>query len=222
MRKNEGILVSFTGVDGCGKSTIIREVKTQLDNRGITSEIFINHEPYSPFWNAYKKIYAAIDQHGFKMPYDFDRLLQSVELVTKCETELPKLLQTSDVILSDRYVVDKIIYGRLRGFSALAEKALTAIQRMPDLTICLDVSLESALSRIAQKGGPDSWKEEPEMVRKALEAYNHIIEHNEYPEHHFVRIDGERKIHEVTSESLGLILRALPYQGVSHRGTAID
>ncbi|MBN2052350.1 deoxynucleoside kinase [Candidatus Woesearchaeota archaeon] len=209
MKKNEGVLVSFTGIDGCGKSTVIREVKTQLDNRGVSSDIFINHEPYSQFWNAYKKINAAIVQYGYQIPYDIDRLLQSVELVTKCETELPKLLQTRDVVLSDRYVIDKIIYGRLKGLPILAEKALTVIQRLPDVTIFIDVSVQSAMSRIAQKGGPVDWKEEPEMLKKAQKAYHHIIENKEYEKYNIIRINGEQKIQEVVSSSLDLILARL-------------
>lgn len=207
---NNSILIAVTGIDGSGKSTLLSNLEAALSSEGLRTARFINHVPFSSYWNSYKKMVRAIESVGGAPPYDFDRLMHSMELVEKCDNELPQLLAENDIVLSDRYMLDKIIYGRLRGVAPLAEQALTAIERMPDLTLFVDVSASTATQRISRDNGPVDWKERPEMLVVAREAYHSALARNAFPEHNIVRINGERDVSDVTAEAFEYIIGLVP------------
>lgn len=199
-----GKLIAFTGLDCAGKTSSIRAIKVGLEQRAINAAIFENHSPFSAYWNVYKKIAKNCKQDDRLIPYEIDRFMQAFELCINCEEVLPQLLRDYNVVLSDRYIIDKIIYGQLRGQQDLAENALATIQTQPDFTLFLDVSVETAIKRIANKGGPEDWKEEPEMLKKAYAVYQTMLTQSGHP---IVRICAEKPLIQVVEDCMNEILK---------------
>ena len=170
-----GKLIAFTGIDSSGKTSSIRSINVRLGQQNITTAIFENHTPFSAYWNVYKRIAKECVAREEPLPYALDRFMHAFELCLNCEEILPQLMREYRVVLSDRYILDKMIYGRLRGEQHIAERALETINFKPDLTLFLDVSVKTALKRIAYVGGPEDWKEEPQMLYRAYEAYKEVI-----------------------------------------------
>ncbi len=200
----KGKLVAFTGLDCAGKTSAIRSTKLSLEHRNISTMVFENHAPYSAYWNVYKKIAREFAVKGEQVPYELDRFMQAFELCLNCEETLPQLMREFGVVLSDRYVLDKIIYGRLRGKQNIAERALQTINFRPDLTIFLDVSVETAIKRIKSKGGPEDWKEHPEMLYRAHQSYNETLKGLDIP---IVTICAEKPLDQVVDQCVEEILK---------------
>lgn len=149
-----GKLFVFSGIDGAGKTTVIWYLYHELINLSIPTAVFNNHEPFSAYWNFIKRIRKTCETKGTDFSYELDRFLQVLELGIKTEDTLPLLLKNFAAVLSDRYIWDKLVYGKLRGNMGIAETALEAINHRPDLTFFLEVS-------------PDCRDENPERKRRS-------------------------------------------------------
>ena len=171
MSNTIGQLIAFSGIDGAGKTEVIRYVTADLHRKGISVATFLNHQPFSSYWTFLKRFMVLYEERLGIFPYEIDRLFQAVELGVVAEEQLPSLLSQFQLVLSDRFVVDKIVYGRLRGDMGIASVALATVQYIPTLTIFLDVSVETARKRIDRRGGPADWKETPEMLQAAKSSF---------------------------------------------------
>ena len=199
----KGKLIVITGIDGSGKSTLIKNLDERLTKKGLKVGIFRNHEPFSQYWQTVKQVKDYLQQEKKGFPYEIDRVFQAFELAQKCREELPDLIKQKDIILSDRYIIDRILYGNLRGDMGLAQEILRSIPYKPDMTIFLDVSIKTALKRIREKGGAEDWKEEPAMLRQAYDSYRRLL--SQHPD--FYRINGEQDPRSVADDALETLKR---------------
>lgn len=204
--RTHGKIIAFYGIDGSGKTTVIPLVKKHLEREGSRVAIFRNHVPSSRYWKAVKNIERHCNANGHRFSYELDRFIQVLELAICCEEELPDLLDNHDMVLSDRYILDKLIYGELRGDMGIARVALGALRYPPDLGFFLDVSVKTATQRIEEKGGSMDWKEQPGILMKARDAYHAYFA---TAAETVVRIDAERPINEVVTSIVDNIMKKM-------------
>lgn len=131
MRK--GKLIAIEGVDGVGKSTIMKMLKDNL-----TREDFSVHTLKFPSKDT--RIGKLINAYLFKQTYFTPETLQLLYEADKYEFQfkLNNSLKTVDYVLIDRYLLSSIVYGKLRGLDISWMLQLQQGLIKPDITIVLD------------------------------------------------------------------------------------
>lgn len=203
----KGVLIAFCGVDGSGKTTLIRAVQQELENLGISSVVFTNHAgSTSAYWQSTMLSKKQLNHARLSIPDDVDRTLQAAEFLAYARHVLPRLLSQHQVVLSDGYDISKITYARVRldGKSGTAETMLTLATdiNQPDLLIYLDVSPETAMHRIRSRGNPEEWNENLSVINKAIHYFHILLAQRDYS----VAVDAEKSLDEVKGEVIKMVL----------------
>lgn len=151
MRKNNtpGFLITFCGLDGCGKTTMIRRLAADLEKE---HHIFMTKQPTnavrrSEIFRTYmdRPDHEAFDYRSLSLLAASDRV-QHVNKVIEPEMKNGKL------VISDRYFYSCLANLRARGFEQDAwiyEIAESVIR--PDLAFFLDVPVEEAVARVRRR-----------------------------------------------------------------------
>ncbi len=175
-----GKLITFEGIDGCGKSTQIRLLDQYLTELGFA--VVLTREPGGT--ELGKKIRSAL-LDGVKDSVEplAELLLYAADRAQHVRQVVTPALAEGKVVLSDRFYDATTVYqGYARGFDlALVEKLneLATGGLKPDLTLLFDLDVETGLNRTRKRGAetngiasqPDRLDQEPvefhERVRKA-------------------------------------------------------
>ena len=175
-----GKLITFEGIDGCGKSTQMRLLEQYLTELGVT--VISTREPGGT--ELGKKIRSALldGVEGSVEPLA-ELLLYAADRAQHVRRVIMPALAEGKVVLSDRFYDATTVYqGYARGFdltlvSQLNELATGGLK--PDLTLLFDLDVETGLMRTWERGDetggagarPDRLDQEPvefhERVRKA-------------------------------------------------------
>jgi dTMP kinase len=187
-------LVSCEGIDGSGKSTVINK----LSDDDFDSDIIKTAEPTE----LHSDIHNLVSTDNISDPlFNFFTLLldryHHVNEIIENEYD-----DTS--IISDRYVDSTRVYqpialaGESGPFESLweakhyVEIILEAFSYEPDLTIYIDVSVDTALDRIET----DHTYENREFLQQA--RTNYLVLCDQFSR--FVRVDGEQDIDSVVND----------------------
>ncbi len=151
MRKNKtpGFLITFCGLDGCGKTTMLKRLIAELEKE---HELFITKQPTnsvrnSEIFRTYMDCpdHDAFDYRSLSLLAASDRL-QHVNKVI--EPEMTK----GKIVLSDRYFYSCLSNLRARGFEKdkwIYEIAKSIIK--PDIAFFFDVPVEEAVARVRRR-----------------------------------------------------------------------
>ncbi len=152
MRPNntKGTLITFCGLDGCGKSTMITKLSKWLAKEG--KNIFLTKQP-TDFVRQSEIFRTYMDQPDHDA-YDYRSLslLAASDRVQHCSKVILPKLRDEDVVISDRYIYSCVANLWGRGYTAdqwIYEIAQSVIQ--PDLAFFLDVPVETAVWRVRQR-----------------------------------------------------------------------
>lgn len=150
-----------------------------------------NHEYHDPTEKAVATT-TALDPQTMALLYAADR---SDHLSTEV---LPNLSQ-GRVVVCDRYLLSTLAYQGL----GLDEEWLFAINkhaRIPDITICLDVSVEHAKLRMRRTRWTKDLYEEETQLRQIRERYISVIKRNDPRLGRIEVIDSSQSIDSVTRQ----------------------
>lgn len=168
---NRGKLITFEGIDGCGKTTQLRLLERVLTSRNIP---FVStREPGGT--DLGKTIRAAllnvsrqkVDPLAELLLYSADRAQHVREVV------LPNL-EAGTLVLSDRFYDATVAYqGYGRGFDLSLIKQLNDLATgglKPDLTLLFDVDVKTGMERTHWRGSDaETVSEEAQADRLDLE-----------------------------------------------------
>lgn len=151
--KNEnypGLLITFCGLDGSGKTTVIRRLQDYLASRGCCSLLTkqpTEHVRQSPIFRAFMddKGRCGYDYRSLSLLAASDRVQHSNKVI------LPALRQ-GQIILSDRYFYSCLANLRARGYKRdrWIYEIIRCIPR-PDLSVFLDLDHNLAIRRVRQR-----------------------------------------------------------------------
>ncbi len=150
----KGILISFEGTDGCGKSTQIRLLEEYLIKKG--KKVVVSREPGGcKIGENIRNI--LLDAKNSEMdPVCELFLYEAARAQHMAQTVLPALNDGCVVIL-DRFIDSTVAYqgyGRQLGGETVDILNKIAIgEKMPDITFLLEISPKAAFER---KGGNDA------------------------------------------------------------------
>lgn len=151
MRKNDtsGFLITFCGLDGCGKTTMMKRLIADLEKKYT---VFITKQPTnvvrnSEIFRTYMDCpnHDAFDYRSLSLLAASDRL-QHVNKVIEPE------MKSGKIVLSDRYFYSCLSNLRARGFEQdewIYEIAESIIK--PDLAFFFDVPVEEAVARVRRR-----------------------------------------------------------------------
>jgi dTMP kinase len=210
-----GVFITFEGIDGCGKSTQLRLLASELRVRGI--DVVTTREPGGTTLGL--KLRAALLDVKEQVDPLTELLVFAADRAQHVRTLLRPSLAAGKVVMSDRYADATVAYqGSGRGFAPelineivqLATEGLT-----PDLTLLFDLRVpESAVRtrrRNKAKHSDRLDREHEEFHMRVREAYLDIAKAN--PDR--VRlIDARGSIQETHDEVMRIVMPFLEARGV--------
>jgi len=174
-----GKLITFEGIDGCGKTTQMRLLGQYLTERGVS--VVPTREPGGT--ELGRKVRSALLDGGAGSVEPLaELLLYAADRAQHVRRVILPALAEGKVVLSDRFYDATTVYqGYARGFDLKLVNQLNELATgglNPDLTLLFDLDVETGLKRTMRRGdgagvtaGPDRLDQEPvefhERVRKA-------------------------------------------------------
>ena len=145
-----GLLITFCGLDGCGKSTQINMLKEKLEKIGMP--VLLTKQP-TDFVRQLKIFRTYMDQPDHDaFDYRALSLLCASDRLQHCSRVIQPQLESGDIVISDRYYYSCLANLVARGYTDdewIYEIAYYIPQ--PDVAFFLDVPVETAVSRVRQR-----------------------------------------------------------------------
>ncbi len=189
-----GMLISFEGTDGCGKSTQIKLLKEYLENKGYN--VTVSREPGG--CRVAEKIRdILLNAENAEISPMCELFLYEAARAQHMEEIVIPALNKGNIVILDRFIDSTLAYqgfGRELGKDTVEYLNGKAIgNRFPDVTLMLKLSPEIAFKR---KGGNDT-KDRMEMAGdRFFEGVNKGFEYvsENYPDRvKVINVDGSKE-----------------------------
>lgn len=174
--KSTGKLITFCGLDGCGKTTMIKRIVEELNPN---HEIMLTKEP-TDFVRKSGIFRTYMDSPDHEA-YDYRSLslLAASDRVQHVSKEIATALENGKIVISDRYFYSCLANLRARGF--YTDNWIYEISRSiirPDIAFFLDVPVETAISRVRRR--PEEYDRyiDVDLQYKLREEYINICRKN--------------------------------------------
>lgn len=200
MTQTNGILISFEGSEGCGKSTQIDLLHQKL--AALEYDAIVTREPGGTQLGEAIRHLLKHSPDGGEMFPETELLLFAASRAQLVREVIQPGLANDKIILCDRFLDSTTVYqGVARN---LSEDPVQMINQfavgnlLPDLTVVIDVPAEIGLERIQQRVSdlPDRMeKENIEFYQQVREGY--LILAKNFSER-FMVVDGTQSIENVT------------------------
>lgn len=178
MRNNDtnGLLVTFCGLDGCGKTTMMQKLCKDFEEH---FQIFVTKQPTdfvrkSAIFRTYMDSpeHDAFDYRSLSLLAASDRL-QHVNKVIEPE------LKRGKIVFSDRYIYSCLANLRARGFEQdewIYEISKSIIK--PDIAFFFDVPVEIAVDRVRSRPAEKDRYIDMDLQFRLREEYLKICKKN--------------------------------------------
>jgi len=210
-----GAFITFEGIDGCGKSTQLRLLASELRVRGVP--VVATREPGGTPLG--QKLRAALLDVQEQVDPLTELLVFAADRAQHVRKHLLPALEQNQVVLSDRYADATVAYqGAGRGFDPqliqeIVELATGGLK--PDLTLLFDLSVpESAVrtrKRVQNKRTDRLDKENAEFHTRVRNAYLEIAKRE--PER-FRVIDARGSVNETQNAVMNIVIPFLERRGL--------
>jgi dTMP kinase len=151
MRKNNtpGLLITYCGLDGCGKTTMMNRLISDLQH---DYDIFVTKQPTNAVRNSeiFRNYMDCPDHDAFD--YRSLSLLAASDRLQHVNKVIEPEMKKSKIVLSDRYFYSCLSNLRARGFEDdewIYEIAESVIK--PDIAFFFDVPVEEAVARVRRR-----------------------------------------------------------------------
>jgi dTMP kinase len=198
--KGNNMFITFEGMNGSGKST---QAKLCVDWLGEHNcEVVHTREPGgTPGAEDIRNLILNGDAKRWSR--ETEVLLFNAARCDHVERLINPALSAGKIVISDRYVDSTIVLQTLHDQTGELRRKIDALHmqmigRDPDLTILIDISLETARRRIGDRtgAGVDRMEKVPGMLEHEYNAYQALA--NQFPER-IVKVSGEGSVIEVAS-----------------------
>ena len=213
-----GYFITIEGGDGCGKTSVLKEVIERLNKDGYTN-IVASREPGGvKISNEIREV--LLNKDNTKMDPITEALLFAASRRQHLVEKVIPALESNAVFICDRFIDSSYVYQGIAGNVGL-DKVITVNELaidgyIPDLTIFFDVEPKVALARINQE------REINRLDLAGLEYHNRVYNGYKkiakmYPER-IVSVDASQSFEKVCDDVYQLIknkLEELGYARVS-------
>src|SRR5438105_2920013 len=146
-----GLFITFEGIDGCGKSTQLRLLASELRVRGL--QVVTTREPGGTTLG--QRLRAALLDAQEQVDPLAELLVFAADRAQHVRRHLRPALETNHVVLSDRYADSTMAFqGAGRGFD---QKLISEIIQLatgglkPDLTLLFDLPVAECVARTRRR-----------------------------------------------------------------------
>ncbi len=170
-------LITFEGIDGCGKSTQINLLEEYFREKRVNFSVF--REPGGTFIG--EKIRSVLlDKENEDMSAKAEFMLYASSRAQLTEKEIKPRLNSGEYVVLDRYVDSSVAY---QGFGrGLGKRMIILINEFatdilyPDLTFYLEIDKKTFEKRLyTKKDGKDRLESEGwEFMQKVMKGYNSL------------------------------------------------
>ncbi len=210
-----GAFITFEGIDGCGKSTQLRLLASELRVRGL--ETLTTREPGGTTLG--QRLRAALLDVDEQVDPLAELLVFAADRAHHVRTLLLPGLETNQIVLSDRYADATVAYqGAGRGFEPELIQDIVQLATgglMPDLTLLFDLSVaESAVRtrrRVASKNTDRLDSEDAEFHTRVRNAY---LEMAKSEPKRFRVIDARGSVQETHETVMDIVMPFLKNRGL--------
>jgi dTMP kinase len=197
------LLITFEGIDGCGKSTQAKLLEARLKSEGKETLLF--REPGGT--ELSEQIRSILLDKSFSHPLSeaAEFLLFAASRAQLIREVIKPALEKNTFVILDRFVDSTIAYqgfGREIELELIEDVNTLATGGIdPDLTFFLEVSLELAMLRRKDSANDRIESEVLEFHRKVLEGYKYVAK--EYKRIH--TIDGADSVENIHNKIWSII-----------------
>mgnify|MGYP001285026048 CR=1 FL=1 len=147
--RTNGLLITFCGLDGCGKTTMIRRLASDLEKNAT---LFLTRQPTSFVRNAeiFRTYMDSPDHKAFD--YRSLSLLAASDRLQHVNKTILPALEAGNIVISDRYFYSCLANLYARGYESdkwIFDIAKSIVQ--PDIAFFLDVPVETAVARVRSR-----------------------------------------------------------------------
>jgi len=172
------LLISFEGIDGCGKSTQIKLLSEKLNNNNIDNVIF--REPGDTFFS--NKIRNILLDNNNDICSESEMLLFLSARAQLVREKIIPCFEKKNVILLDRFIDSTLAYqgyGRKLDKTIINKLNLFATnQIIPDLTFIFNINPKVCIERIRSKDLDRMESSGYEFLEQVSNAYLEIASKN--------------------------------------------
>lgn len=207
----KGLIISFEGPDGAGKTTVINQLLPILSEK-LNRSIVSTREPGGV--DIAERIRDVIlDVNHTSMDDKTELLLYMAARRQHFVEKVLPALKSGKLVLIDRFIDSSVAYqGSGRGLDKQVISWLNDFatdSRKPDLTLYFDIDSETGLTRIAKNAEREINRldlEKLEMHQRVRQGY---LELAELEKSRVVTIDASQDLEQVVTDALKEILDCL-------------
>lgn len=196
--RRRGRLIAVEGIDGSGKSTLVRALARVLRRDGWS--VTVSSEPNDPVVGRSALAVSARDPWRAAAYFTLDRLA--------ARPELERALATHDFVFLDRSFYSTLAYQG-SALPARRRAELAAWQRRvavaPDLVFWVRLSVDSALERVRRRGRARASTERRRILEQVDRAYARLSR-----DRRWVTLEGDRSPRELVEDARGRVVRRWP------------
>jgi dTMP kinase len=190
------MLITFEGIDGCGKSTQARLLAEKLQEEGIES--ILVREPGGTELSEHIRELLLTKSYTEPLSHAAELLLFAASRAQLIKEVINPALERNAVVICDRFTDSTVAYQGFGRGLPLAHiehvNQLAADELVPDLTFLMDVPIELAVSR--RKGmGDDRMESESRLFfTHVMQGYMYLAQRDSARIH---VIDGTQSIEDI-------------------------
>lgn len=165
------MFIAVEGIDGCGKSTTVKEIARFLKSKG--HDIMLTAEPTAMATGVLIRQFlkeeriSPLLQHKLALMFAADR-------IEHLEKEVLPALSNGKTVITDRYLFSSVAYQSLSlPYDWVLD--LNRFARLPDLLVFIDASVDIALSRITSRGAEKEIFEKREILENIKLNYDKVL-----------------------------------------------
>ncbi len=146
----QGRLITFCGLDGCGKSSMIKMLKDDFEGQGI--DFMVTKQPTNAMRNTeiFRTFMDCPDNSAYE--YRSLSLMAAADRVQHANKVILPALREGKTVICDRYFYSCLANLRARGY--INDEWIYEISEnipRPDVAFFLDVPVETAVQRVRMR-----------------------------------------------------------------------
>ena len=190
----QGKFITLEGIEGSGKSTNLKVVKTIFDQNQI--DYVITREPGGgPLGPHLRKLLLDKDQ---SISPSVEMLLMMADRKDHVDNLIKPNLDKGVWVISDRYLDSTIAYqggGRQLDINLITSLSATLKLPSPDFTLLFDLPVDVALQRAEERSELDRFEREPKDFHSRIrDSYLELASDN----HRIRTVDSSKDIESVS------------------------
>src|SRR5579872_1118075 len=174
--RSRGLFITFEGIDGSGKTTQMRRLAQRLRSRGRT--VLETAEPGgTAIGRAIRRI--LLDSANQELSPTAELLLYFASRAQNVDEIIQPSLARGEIVIADRFTDSSLVYqGCGRGLGVEAVLALDRVAcrgLQPDLTILVDIDVETSLARAHARNAAEAHSE-TRMDEQSLDFHRKVYD----------------------------------------------